>query len=130
MPMNILHTKAIPMKNLNLDICDFHAHILPKADHGSYSIETSLRQMELAVKYGIRRIVATPHFYPHAMNVQDYIKKRDASFSTLQPMLPENISIRLGAEVLLCDNLENLPNLEMLCIGHSNRFMREPTINS
>ncbi|MEE3459824.1 MAG: CpsB/CapC family capsule biosynthesis tyrosine phosphatase, partial [Candidatus Faecousia sp.] len=40
---------------------DFHAHILPGADHGSDGLETSLRQLALAEEAGVDTIVATPH---------------------------------------------------------------------
>lgn len=113
------------MKSPKLDICDFHAHILPKADHGSSSLAVSLKQLAYAEKYGVQRIVATPHYYPHASTVESFIKKRDASFAQLAPQIPPSISIRLGAEVLLCDNLENLPDLELLCIGRSNIILLE-----
>ena len=34
-------------------LVDFHSHILPRADHGSDSIETSLCQLESAAKAGV-----------------------------------------------------------------------------
>ena len=43
-------------------ITDFHSHVLPGADHGSDSVETSERQLELVDGAGIDRVVAAPHF--------------------------------------------------------------------
>ena len=40
---------------------DFHAHILPGADHGSDGMETSLTQLALAEAAGVDTIIATPH---------------------------------------------------------------------
>ena len=50
---------------MGLDIVDFHAHVLPCADHGSSSVSTSLSQLSYAKGAGVKRIIATPHFYPH-----------------------------------------------------------------
>lgn len=43
---------------------DFHSHILPKADHGSESVEMSLMQLYCAEKAGVDTIVATPPLLP------------------------------------------------------------------
>ena len=48
-----------PMIDLTLD---YHAHILPRCDHGSDGVETSLRQLAMATEAGIRTVCATPHF--------------------------------------------------------------------
>lgn len=111
--------------NNRIDLCDLHAHVLPKADHGSSSVEVSVRQLSLAKKCGVSRIVATPHFYPHKTSVFDFLQKRDASYEELRPFIPEGIELKLGAEVLLCDNIENLPNLDKLCISGSKTLLLE-----
>lgn len=113
------------MKKNRIDICDFHAHILPRADHGSSSLENSIGQLAMANKCGVSRIVATPHFYPHKTKVSQFLARRDKAYISLEPNIPDGISIRLGAEVLLCDNLENLPNIEQLCIAGSNIILLE-----
>ena len=59
---------------LNKDLVDFHAHILPEADHGSSSLEMSLWQLASAKRYGVTRIIATPHFYPHVHTVESLLK--------------------------------------------------------
>ena len=53
--------KSNPVIDLTLD---YHAHILPRCDHGSDGVETSLRQLAMAAEAGIRTVCATPHFYP------------------------------------------------------------------
>ena len=84
--------------NFDIDIPDFHAHILPGADHGSDSSKTSLAQLRLAADAGVKRVVATPHFYPNSHTVKDFLAKREASYqrlkSKLEPGMPE---IRLAA---------------------------------
>ena len=44
---------------------DFHAHILPRCDHGSDGWETSRQQLKLAREAGVEVICATSHFYGH-----------------------------------------------------------------
>lgn len=113
-----------------MDIIDFHAHILPRADHGSNSVENSLSQLSLAKECGVSRIVATPHFYPARENLDTFIKRRDDSFRSLEQALFDGApSIAPGAEVLICDNIEHLPGLDRLCIGKSNIILLELPFN-
>ena len=56
---------------------DFHAHILPGADHGSDGLETSKAQLGCLFKEGITRVVATPHFYPQRHSVDTFLERRD-----------------------------------------------------
>ena len=107
------------------EIVDFHAHILPGADHGSVSVETSLFQIYSAIEMGVSRIIATPHFYPHRHTVNAFIKRRDEAFLLLKDHLPFGVEIKLGAEVLICPGIENLPGLEKLFINGTNALLLE-----
>lgn len=113
-----------------MDVCDFHAHILPNADHGSSSVEESLKQLRLAAKYGVSRIVATSHFYPHHSSVDHYLSKRDEAYRCLKDnMLPGSPEIRLGAEVLLCPNLCHISGFEKLCVSGTKTILIELPFN-
>ena len=109
-----------------IDIVDFHAHILPCADHGSNSVSTSLKQLKYAKEQGVNRIIATPHFYPHRHTLDMFLKRRAHAYeelaSELTPDLPE---IKLGAEVLLCEGLENFSGVEELCIIGTKTLLLE-----
>ena len=109
-----------------MDIVDFHSHILPEADHGSSSVEESLKQLNLALKRGVTRIVATPHFYPHKHNLKSFFERRDKSVKDLSdasfPGMPE---IVVGAEILLCQNINKISSLHSLAIGSSNKLLVE-----
>ncbi len=110
----------------NLNIVDFHAHVLPGADHGSDSLETSLRQLKSAKDAGVTRIIATPHFYPHSDSASKFIARRKKAFDTLSEHLTDELpSVKMGAEVLLCDNLDKLPELPLLCIENTNVLLLE-----
>ncbi len=108
------------------DVIDFHSHILPGADHGSDSAEESLCQLDFANRSSVYRIVATPHFYPDRHNVEEFISRRDAAWSTLKENLSEpRPGIALGAEVLICDGIERLEGLERLCVAGTNILLLE-----
>lgn len=109
----------------SFEIIDFHSHILPGADHGSSSIETSKKQLALAAECGINRVIATSHFYPHVHTVDAFLEKRNNAYSALAPHIPGEMEIRLGAEVLICNGIENLPGLEKLFIHGTNSLLLE-----
>lgn len=105
---------------------DFHAHILPEVDHGSSSIESSRKQLKLAKEIGVNLIVATPHFYPDQTRLETFLKKREKAYSEMQPVFKEfKIESMLGAEVALCEGLENLEGLEKLCIEGTSLMLLE-----
>ena len=119
---NILMSKS----TLHLDVADFHAHILPGADHGSYSVTESVKQLEMAAQYGVKRIVATPHFYPNTHTIQSFLARRDTACNMLAPAIFEGApKISLGAEVLLCPGLERMPSLDKLFINETNSILLE-----
>ena len=115
------------MKN-NIDIIDFHAHIIPGADHGSSSVAVTEIQLSSATEQGISRIIATPHFYPHRENVDRFIERRNACYEHLTKNLNRgdiSTQIKLGAEVLICDNIEEMPMLDQLCICGTKALLIE-----
>ena len=108
------------------EILDFHAHVLPTADHGSDSIETTLFQLESAKSYGVERIVATPHFYPNAHSVDSFLARRNQAYNILKPYLNDSTpDIKLGAEVLICEEIENLPGIDRLFIEGTDTLLLE-----
>ena len=105
---------------------DFHAHILPVADHGSDSLETSLRQVELARAAGIDVLAATPHFYPHHEAISDFLERRKQAELRLREALPENApQLLIGAEIYLCRGMEHIEGLEQLCFQGTNVILLE-----
>ena len=110
---------------------DFHSHILPGVDHGSSSITTSLAQLDLAVGVGIKSIVSTSHFYPHHHTVKNFLEKRNSAYEVLAGEKAESHpEIILAAEVLLCEGLEKLPQLESLAIADSGYILLEIPFNN
>ena len=94
-----------------MPIIDFHAHILPGADHGSRHTATSLAQLELIRQGGTDAVVATPHFYPDQDNPDRFIAPR----------------VDLGAEVAVCPFLDRMEReeLQALCIKGTDVILLE-----
>ena len=108
-------------------LTDFHAHVLPGADHGSDSEHTSITQLKLLQSAGAESVVATPHFYPNEISVSRFLKKRTESALRLQKAvgvqeLPE---IYIGAEVLVCPHIDSMPDLASLCIAGTQTILLE-----
>ncbi|MBO5701996.1 MAG: capsular polysaccharide biosynthesis protein [Clostridia bacterium] len=105
---------------------DFHSHILPGVDDGSSSVEESLKLLSLLSEQGVDTVVATPHFYPDRMSVEDFLKRREAAYKKLCECdltgLPQII---LGAEVKFYDSISRLGELELLCAGDSKTLLLE-----
>ena len=114
------------MKNKDIDIIDFHSHILPGADHGSSSVETSMAQLNMAKNAGVTRLIATPHFYPHRHTLEKFLTRREAAFKALSAQLSDGMpEVVLGAEVLVCPGFENFEGIEQLCISGTNFMLVE-----
>ena len=107
-------------------IIDFHSHILPGVDHGSDSIAVSRRQIILASRFGIDRIVATSHFYPHSRSATSFLERRERAFVDLKNAVGDtDVKLALGAEVLMCNSIENLPYISELCIQGTKTMLLE-----
>jgi len=114
------------MSNGNIEIVDFHAHILPGADHGSSSVETSLGQLALASAAGVKKIIATPHFYPHKHTLKHFLERRERCANELFAAMGDDApEVKLGAEVLLCAGLENFAGLDKLTISGTDYILLE-----
>ena len=110
----------------NYDLIDFHSHILPGVDHGSSSIETTLFQLRSAKNLGINKIIATSHFYPARMKLEDFLAKRSEAKELLSAHLTKEMpKIAVGAEVYCQPGLENMEGLEQLCIAGTRCMLLE-----
>lgn len=104
---------------------DIHSHILPKADHGSHNLEESLKQLITASKYGVKGIVATPHFYPFNDSIEKFLKRRDKAFDELSAANSTGIKIYKGAEVRLTTGLSSLKHIKKLAFENTNYLLLE-----
>ena len=91
---------------------DIHTHILPGLDDGAQDSQISCAMLRAEVAQGIHTIVFTPHYYGRISPAQ-FIQKRQNALGQLQELLPEGITVRLGAEVYFTG--VNVPDFDGLC---------------
>jgi protein-tyrosine phosphatase len=105
---------------------DFHAHVLPGADHGSDCMETSRTQLTRAREAKIGITVATPHFYPESDSMGDFLARRRAACRRLQAGgMQEYPAVAVGAEAHLCAGMEHMEELDALCIRGTRTILLE-----
>ena len=108
-----------------LKIIDFHSHILPCVDHGSDGIKTSMDQVELINNAGVDTVVLTPHFYPSLHRVSTFTSEVTAAAEALISVCRTRPRFCIGAEILYCDGIEEMEDLDKLCIKGTNVLMLE-----
>ena len=91
---------------------DIHCHILPEVDDGAWDLETSLEMARMAVRCGVKRIIATPHFkgVPESLVQMPYILHQ---FRQLQNALKREMP-----------GLELIPGAEVLCLPQTLEMAR------
>jgi len=104
---------------------DFHAHVLPKADHGSRRLETSIKQLAQAKEIGIHTIVATPHFYFQHDTIEEFLLRRDITYQQISEANTTGIRLVKAAEVTLASELPEMPRLEELCVENTRYILLE-----
>jgi len=84
------------------------------------------KQLEAAHAAQVDFIVATPHFYPDKHHLHSFLSRREAGYEKIKPEFERlGIECRLGAEVMLCEGLENLRHIEKLCIKGTSVMLLE-----
>ena len=98
---------------------DWHSHILPGIDDGSASVEQSIAMLEMEAAQGVRRVIATPHFYPQHHTPERFLEKRNRAEDLLRQAmagrrdLPE---VLVGAEVYYFQGISESDALKDLTI--------------
>ena len=111
-----------------VQVADFHTHILPQVDDGSHSLEETLAMLRMEAEQGIRRVVATPHFYAQTDKPERFLARRAAAMEKVaealhrEPGLPE---VTLGAEVHYFRGISETEILPELTIGKTPYILIE-----
>lgn len=104
---------------------DFHTHILPGVDHGCKDLTVALKQLSLCEMANIDTVIASSHFYPHLKESDNFVRLRDEAYHNLVESYHGAVRVVPAAEVLLCEGLNNHPDLPLLCIGKSRNILIE-----
>lgn len=110
-------------------ICDLHGHFLPGMDDGCKTPEEAVQVLQSSYRQGIRRVCATPHYYP-VEPVEGFLRRRAESVRQLQAFIREQgiegiPRICLGAEVAYRPGLGHQEDLGKLCLGSSRYLLLE-----
>ena len=103
---------------------DFHSHCLPSMDDGAVDAAESAAMLEASAQQGVTTVVATPHFYRSEENIASFLTRRTQAAQKMVDCIPEDMTVLLGAEVLLQKGLSRL-NLAPLCIEGTRRILIE-----
>ncbi len=108
-------------------VIDFHSHVLPSLDDGSSSTEMSVEMLRETYRQKIRKLVATPHFYPERMNLDSFLERRDEGVRKLLPYYDkdEMPSVFLGAEVAYYPSIGDGTIVRKLCIVGTDTILIE-----
>ncbi|MBR2489223.1 MAG: hypothetical protein IKB45_02000 [Clostridia bacterium] len=108
-------------------LLDIHSHILPAVDDGAEDLIESLHLLELMQSQGITDCIATPHFYPHEDNLEDFLQEARTAFEHLKKIVNERKlpNIYLGCEMLYYEGIGNSESLSELCLNGSDFLLLE-----
>lgn len=110
---------------------DLHTHILPQIDDGSSSVRESIEMLKSMKRYGIEKVVATPHFYARKDTPESFLNRRQKSMHNLTKAierldmgseLPEVI---LGAEVHYFSGMSQCQAIRKLTMEGTNLLLLE-----
>lgn len=113
---------------------DVHTHILPSIDDGAEDIDISLLLLEELENQGVTHLALTPHFYTQYDNVEqgftEFLKAREYSYNHLIKHYNGNITLTIGSEVHLSENILSIKNLKDLCYSSTDYMLIEMPYNS
>ncbi len=108
-------------------IIDFHSHVLPAIDDGSRSLEMTAEMLRESYRQKVRKLVATPHFYPEKMRIDDFLSRRSEAISSLSSVYTrqEMPLLYFGAEVAYFPGIAETENIRKLCILGTDTILVE-----
>ena len=105
---------------------DIHSHFLPKMDDGSKSVEMSLEMLRSSKAQGVTTMVSTSHFYGSNEDPEHFLKRREKTFSLLEPHLTEDMpDIYFGAEILYYPGISQSDVIQKLKIEGTDLILIE-----
>ena len=92
---------------------DIHCHILPGVDDGAWDLEAAVEMARIAVRCGVSRIIATPHF-----------KGVPGSLAQMPEIFRQVQRLRKAIEEEKLE-LDLLPGAEVLCVPQTLELARK-----
>jgi len=119
-----------------ITVSDIHSHILPRFDDGSKSSVESVAMLSSLYDQGVKKVVATPHFYANKDEPREFIETRDATAKHLADKIESILeeegrdacampSVYLGAEVMFFNAMSMCSELEKMCISGTKYLLVE-----
>ena len=109
-------------------VIDFHSHILPGIDDGSRSLEQSIAMLKMEAEQGIRKVVATPHFYAQHDKPERFLQKRAEAEKLLREEMAKHNDLpelEIGAEVYFFSGISDSDITSELTIGEKRYILIE-----
>ncbi len=106
---------------------DFHTHILPRMDDGSDSPGTTRAMLDEMAAQGIRRVAATPHFYPMREDLPRFLERRAKAMDRLLAVRDpsRHPEILPGAETAYYRGISGSARLPALCLTGTRLLLLE-----
>lgn len=108
---------------------DFHSHFLHNIDDGSSSIHETIRMLKYMREQHIDAVIATPHFYPVRISIDQFLSRRERAVDELlaETKFDDKIGIKfiLGAEVAYYSGISLNERIEDLCIKGTKYLLLE-----
>ena len=95
---------------------DIHCHILPEVDDGAWDLDAAMQMARMAVRCGVKSIIATPHF----KGVPESLEQMPQILHQLR-----RLQAAIGREKL---ELQLLPGAEILCVPRTLQMARRERI--
>lgn len=122
--------------DFRMSTIDFHSHILAHMDDGAKNTAMSIEMLKQMRKQGTDLVIASSHFYARRNSADEFLQRREDALAHLQESLlsafgsEEQVSRNVptivpGAEAAFFSGIENLPQLEDLCIQGTRTLLLE-----
>lgn len=103
-----------------MKVIDIHNHVLFDLDDGASLQESAVSMIETAAEQGVEILVCTPHFDREFKQIRRDCEER---LAVLQETAPAGITLKLGLEVYLMQNLAELYRSQRIWTLNDSRYM-------
>lgn len=105
------------MTESGMNLVDFHSHVLPGIDDGAKDAAMSAAMLTEMAAQGVKKVVATPHFYADTEAPDQFIKRRNKAVNELKNVMTDGMpDVYVGAEVAYFSGIGRCKELRDLTI--------------